>query len=306
MKTIIVITIILACIGLTYMYPHAMISPGELLQGHSVGNKKCMSCHTAFGGIPNNKCISCHSLADIGKDTLHTTDSAVNKPALLFHQALSGQKCTSCHSDHKGLQPAMPISSFTHELLAANVISNCNNCHNKPTGKLHQPLSVSCNSCHTTKGWKQTVQFDHDMIQGADKNNCISCHQKPNDEFHQLSAGNCNTCHGTTKWLPSTFNHATYFLLDNNHNAKCNTCHTDNTSFKTYTCYGCHEHSEANILNKHNEEGILQISNCVSCHKTGNEHEAERNGDSKSDKQSVNNVKDYINKENNNKEKDDD
>ena len=35
-----------------------------------------------------------------------------------------------------------------------------------------------------------------------------------------------------------------------------------------YTCYGCHEHTEANIRAKHVHEGIANFTNCVSCHRS--------------------------------------
>jgi hypothetical protein len=56
-------------------------------------------------------------------------------------------------------------------------------------------------------------------------------------------------------------------VLDKDHNAACTTCHTTSDR-RQYTCYGCHEHTEANIRAKHIREGILNFTNCVSCHKS--------------------------------------
>jgi hypothetical protein len=44
---------------------------------------------------------------------------------------------------------------------------------------------------------------------------------------------------------------------------------------RTYGCYGCHEHEPAEIEHKHLEEGIADFGNCVNCHPTGREDEAE-------------------------------
>jgi hypothetical protein len=46
--------------------------------------------------------------------------------------------------------------------------------------------------------------------------------------------------------------------------------------FNQYTCYGCHEHSRSNIRGEHREEGIYDYENCVECHRSADEDEAER------------------------------
>jgi hypothetical protein len=57
----------------------------------------------------------------------------------------------------------------------------------------------------------------------------------------------------------------------------CATCHP--SGFVSYTCYGCHEHDPASVRSEHLEEGISNFENCVSCHPTGQEDEAEGGGD---------------------------
>lgn len=46
----------------------------------------------------------------------------------------------------------------------------------------------------------------------------------------------------------------------------CETCHKNN-DYSLYTCYGCHEHSQAKIRAEHVEEGIQNFENCVECHR---------------------------------------
>lgn len=261
-----------------------MINPGELVQGHQKLNSECFSCHTAFSGISNEKCISCHPLSDIGKDTLN------KELKTLFHQQLSDQKCSSCHTDHLGIIPEHSLSGFKHELLTASVIANCSNCHNKPKDNLHSQVSNDCGSCHQNQDWKNTISFNHDLL--LNKSNCVTCHQKPADNYHASINENCDKCHNTKKWVPSTFDHSAYFTLDRKHNATCNTCHVAN-NFNTVTCYGCHEHNERNVLAEHNEEGIYNISNCASCHKSGNEHDIKSSG-KRLNNNEQNKVKDYI------------
>jgi hypothetical protein len=283
MKTTIFFVLTLVFAALTYWYPHTMLNPGELTQGHQKLKDKCLACHTPFEGISNTKCISCHKLSEIGKN-----DSSTKA---VFHKSLSAINCTSCHSDHIGINPSKALKNFNHALLPESSISNCATCHTKPADNLHKRLSFDCKSCHNTNGWKSSVVFNHTMIEGTGKNKCNDCHKNPADAFHADLKDNCSKCHGTNKWVPSTFNHSSYFILDKNHNAKCTVCHTSN-NYKAYTCYGCHEHTQSKIIQEHNEEGISNINNCVSCHKSGNEDDIRMNGERK--------------KKNNERENDDD
>ncbi len=304
MKKLIVIGIVAVCIVLIYQYPHAMLNPGEIVEGHQQLTDNCLACHNPFFGISNDKCISCHKLSDIGKDTLMLNDTSISNRKVVFHQHLSNQKCTSCHTDHKGLKPEMTLHGFNHEMLPATIISNCYSCHSQPSDILHKQLTTACNNCHTTKGWKNSVTFNHNMIQGDIKNNCAACHTNPGDSLHKQVIDQCDKCHSTNQWKPSTFDHSTYFQLDGDHNVKCNTCHINN-NFSAFTCYGCHEHSESKIISEHNEEGIYNITNCSSCHRSGNEHDIRMNGNANQEinQNELNNVKEYIKSREKDKEK---
>ncbi len=306
MNKLIAIGTIAIFLLLTYFYPHEMISPGDLVEGHEDVNGKCLSCHEPFKGISSDKCIACHALEEIGKDTMESKAQGMMAKSA-FHVALANEKCTSCHTDHKGLKPDVSISSFTHELLPVAERTNCNSCHALPDDKLHQHLPSDCKTCHNTEGWKLLVAFNHDMIQGMDKTNCVSCHAAPADDFHQQSTESCSACHTTRAWVPSTFEHDKYFRYDSNHPDKCKSCHLNN-NYAVYTCYGCHEHSEAKILSEHREEGIYNITDCAKCHKSGNEDEAIRGNDLKEqlDEQRINNVKEYINSQEKKKDKEND
>lgn len=287
------------CILLMIRYPHAMLNPGELTEGHQQLKSKCFACHKPFWGISNNKCIACHKPGEIGKDTIGINDTT---STIMFHAHLADQKCSSCHTDHKGINPEISLSAFDHEMLPGTMITKCNSCHVKPPDDLHKVLTSSCNNCHTTSGWKSGVTFNHSMIANDDKNNCVSCHQKPGDAFHLQVKDNCDKCHGLTRWKPSTFDHSQYFILDRNHNATCNTCHTTN-NFTAYTCYGCHEHSESRIAEKHNEHGIYNFADCASCHRSGDEHDIRMNGNKQVNQEDI---KNYIRTEEKNNKKEHD
>lgn len=273
MKKLLFIAIIALLVWLMNKEPYLMLNPGKLTTVHQDLNNKCTSCHDVFWGISTEKCIECHQLSEIGKDSLG------NIKSVLFHENLKNQACTSCHTDHKGINPSVSLSKFNHSLLPSTEQINCNNCHTKPTDQLHKPLSNSCNECHTTNDWKSTTTFNHNMIQDSTKNNCLSCHKSPTDNLHSNFKTNCTPCHNTNKWTPANFEHSKYFVLDRNHNAKCTTCHIT-ANYKNYTCYGCHEHTESNIIGEHREEGITNFNNCVKCHRSGNEHDIIYNNNS--------------------------
>jgi Class III cytochrome C family len=265
MKKLYITGILIVIVWAMIRFPHAMSNPGELTAGHADLNKKCVACHQYFGGIPDSKCIVCHKQSEIGKDSL--------KPdKILFHEGLTGQSCLSCHTDHKGADPASNISGFNHAALTAAVVNNCKSCHQQPADTLHRRLTTTCGSCHTTNSWKKGTSFDHNMIEATVRNDCASCHQSPADNYHRSITGSCDKCHTTTKWVPSSFDHSAFFRLDRGHNVTCNTCHTNN-NLTAYTCYGCHEHTESRMLQKHNEEGIYNIAKCASCHKSADEHD---------------------------------
>jgi hypothetical protein len=260
-----------------YRLPQVMINPGQLIEGHQKIKEKCLTCHVPYKGIGNDKCISCHKLSEIGKESMYQTLKNNRTGKILFHKGLANQKCSGCHTDHKGRYPEASVNSFNHEMLGTANRNNCNNCHGKPLNDLHKPLSSACHSCHKTAGWKTDLSFDHEMIHGADKRNCAGCHKKPDNDYHQFIKSNCGKCHNLNKWKPSSFDHSTYFRLDSDHQTTCKTCHQNN-NFNTFTCYGCHEHSERNIKAEHNEEGIYGFNDCAGCHKSGDKYGINMNG----------------------------
>lgn len=266
MKTFIFLSVICTMVALAVWFPQLMLNPGQLSEGHQKIKEQCTSCHQLFWGINDDKCILCHQPDQVGKSS-----KIAQKTQLLFHVNLKGQSCTSCHTDHKGLNPSLSTIAFNHKVLSATILANCNNCHTRPTDSLHAQLTVTCGSCHNTSKWQFSGTFNHDLITGINKTNCISCHLKPTDALHLSLQNNCVDCHSTSNWSPATFDHSSYFVLDEDHNVKCQTCHTNN-NFKVYSCYGCHEHSEAKIAEEHNEEGIYQFDDCSSCHRSGDKH----------------------------------
>jgi len=317
MRALIVVVLIAVCAVLIFLFPHRMMEPGELSIAHQVTGNDCFACHKPFDGLPNERCVACHTVADIGRDTLHGTEPTLfhaalgNTACVACHAEHLGRDadltplafqhtlltaplstdCKTCHAPptdslHAKLPPTCnachdteawkPARDFDHDLLPVEGRNDCASCHVKPTDDMHARTTANCTQCHTTSGWKP-AQFDHATLTVAQKNACATCHASPTDDFHKGNKDNCASCHSTKAWSPSTFDHSRYFVLDRDHNATCSTCHQTNT-YTTYTCYGCHEHTLSNILGEHREEGISNITDCVRCHRSGDEDEAKGRG----------------------------
>jgi hypothetical protein len=155
--------------------------------------------------------------------------------------------------------------------------ADCFACHASFTGA----SSPRCVTCHkpadvgrlTTAGQPVTKPLTSTPFHQKDaRAQCQDCHKSPTDSLHQQITGNCSQCHNQDKWTPATFDHDKYFALDRDHNTRCVTCHVRN-DYSRYTCYGCHEHTPANIRAEHIKEGIREYEKCVECHRSADEHD---------------------------------
>ena len=175
---------------------------------------------------------------------------------------VASAKCVSCHKPadigrltSKGTPLAKPLTSTT----------------------FHQDLiSQDCVACHSdhagVKRYRLKGYFDHAQLKQGTADQCQNCHRPPADELHRPISGSCAQCHSQQAWTPASFEHGKFFALDRDHAASCVTCHAGNDTSR-YTCYGCHEHTQANIRREHVGEGIRQFDNCVECHRSGNKHD---------------------------------
>lgn len=186
-----------------------------------------------------------------------------------------------------------------HEAFNGATSERCIRCH-KPTeiGRLttsglpiikpltsvpfHQKLTnqdcVACHSDHAgVKRFHSQGSFNHTLLQKTALDQCQTCHKPPIGPLHNNQIANCSQCHELKHWTPATFDHNQYFVLDQDHHARCVTCHTGN-DYGNYTCYGCHEHTLANIRREHIEEGIRNFNNCVECHRSADENDIRSSG----------------------------
>lgn len=219
---------LVALLALCLIYPQHMLAPGPLVPAHAALATDCFACHTPWHGTTAERCIACHAVADIG---LRTTKGLTIEPNV-------------------AARPRASANTRFHQHL---IEQNCMACHSDHEG----PLLTR----HARKS------FSHALLQPAVQKRCETCHVAPTDALHRQVRDNCAQCHSNRHWRPATFNHSRYFALEGEHNAPCATCHTRN-NFSSYTCYGCHEHSEARIRAQHQEEGIRNFQNCVECHRS--------------------------------------
>jgi hypothetical protein len=169
----------------------------------------------------------------------------------------SSERCIGCH--------ALPEIGLRTTRGVARVATT-----QKPA--FHQNLAEQdCMACHSDHlGPRSTLRspkrFSHALLQPATRERCDSCHKAPTDSLHRAITTNCSQCHGQEAWKPATLDHSRLFVLDRDHETTCATCHTK-PDYRQYTCYGCHEHTVANIRSKHEKEGIRDFGNCVQCHR---------------------------------------
>lgn len=111
----------------------------------------------------------------------------------------------------------------------------------------------------------------------ADPHYCAACHEEPTVHIDKFGL-NCARCHSTVVWTPATLTKHT-FLLDHGGQGQvdCETCHVEN--YYEHTCYECHDHQPDQMKEVHLAEKISDYANCVECHPTGVEGEAQNQMD---------------------------
>lgn len=234
----------------------------------------CETCHgediTTFA---SDSCQTCHSDMDIayaqahvlsfGKDCLACHDG-VDRYADFNHNAypfkLEGGHagdipCTKCHLDARSV---VDLQSTPQD---------CYFCHSQDD-EHNGEFGSQCETCHNPSNWEDAT-FDHNRFSTSTA--CVNCHAEPQEHAGQFGT-DCAACHSTTAWEPASYNGPhTFPIRHGDGDGSCQTCHPN--SLTTYTCYGCHEHTEANIAGEHREEGISDFQNCIECHINGEEHE---------------------------------
>jgi hypothetical protein len=188
-------------------------------------------------------CIDCHpkGLSDFDQAVCVTCHAKADAAFMTKHLAAFGKDCLPCH-DGSGRNGA----NFDHGKLPFKLI-----------GK-HK--SLSCEKCHAKAQSLQDLQ--------KTPQDCFACHAK--DDKHKGTFGQeCGQCHTAETWKNAKFDHK-IFPVDHGSKelkATCKTCHPTDT--KSYTCYGCHAHTPANVVGKHEGKSLAELSDCIKCHEGG-------------------------------------
>lgn len=183
--------------------------------------------------------------------------------------------CFACHAPLRGAVSERCISCHKSEQIGRLTTAGLPIVKPLTSVPFHQKLtSQDCVVCHSehsgVRRFRPHGHFNHALLQKVTRDQCQTCHESPPDTLHKQITGNCSQCHSQERWVPATFDHDKYFALDRDHDTRCVTCHERN-DYRRYTCYGCHEHTPANIRREHIEEGIRDYNNCVKCHRNANE-----------------------------------
>jgi hypothetical protein len=199
---------------------------------------------TNFDGSPMD-CESCHSKESFTSDTLDCITCHVNEThdEMASHIDLYGASCVPCHDGSDRM------ADFEHA-------------HVYILDGAHQ--DTECEECHL------------DRVFAGTPNDCASCHEEP--EVHiGIFGTKCDRCHVAAAWSPAVLTEHT-FLVDHGEEPRtdeitCETCHVD--TYTDYPCYSCHDSQE--MLDYHAEIEIEDAyENCVDCHPTGREGEADQ------------------------------
>lgn len=205
-------------------------------------------------------CADCHAADTFAfDDALCESCHREYQPAFVDeHVAVWGADCRSCHDGTAATGSAFDHARTAFALTGAHV-------------------RVECRACHQDAATARAV--------AQPPTECVGCHR--DDDTHRGSMGeDCAACHGTSTWEDAQFDHTFPLTHGSRRPSECELCHQDAPrSYERYTCYGCHEHSPANIAGEHREEGIsaAEMVDCVRCHPTGREHEGERRGERRRD-----------------------
>lgn len=192
--------------------------------------------------------------------------------ALMPAHADLTRDCFACHAPLRGV--ASQRCMACHKPAYIGVRTSKGQALLRQTAKpaFHQGLIENdCMACHSDHQGPKLVRdsrkhFSHDLLRADIQDRCERCHLAPKNNLHRDIQGQCSQCHSQQHWKPATFDHDRYFELDRDHNVKCVTCHVGN-DYGRYTCYGCHEHTPANVRAEHEEEGISQnLDRCADCH----------------------------------------
>ncbi|RMF63083.1 MAG: hypothetical protein D6743_11255, partial [Calditrichaeota bacterium] len=264
--------------------------------------KDCFSCHEdVHQGKLGTDCTRCHTPKGFQVFDAEDIHARTRFPLMGKHVFVDCQSC------HRGL----PQGNISLALTRCESCHQQQYLDATDPNHVASGFSTDCERCHQMNGWKPASMPDHDglffpIFSGKHKNTwdgcqnchndamnkkqftCITCHEHSQTRMnatHQGMTGyaynstDCYQCHPTGEKAEFREHDTQFFpIFSGTHNNKwdqCQTCHTDNTNRKVFSCVGCHEHSQSKMDPKH--QGITGYSfnslDCYQCHPTGEKAE---------------------------------
>jgi mono/diheme cytochrome c family protein len=214
-------------------------------------------------------CVTCHGLSGEGIEKM----PALNNPAMadadasrIFNKIAHAPHNTAMaawHVDDGGYLNTYQVSKLVTLIRFADWDQVAR-------------LAVSRNVPSPTGPLPDMVEVFASELENKD-HQCVACHEEP--EVHvDLFGDQCARCHTVDYWSPAYLTLHMFILDHGKNDAKsCESCHVSN--YYEYTCYGCHDHVEEEMISVHLGEGISEIDACHDCHPTGVEGEAGRKRD---------------------------
>ena len=227
---------------------------------------------------------------------METAQSALSQQRIRNAAALYLEDCASCHGTSGqglGVMPALNNPAFAEAEAGKLYSAIAGASHGSGMAAWHMSEGgvlttyeveslvtlireadwqiVSTMAAGQTTEYTEPVLVSADLVQidtmSGDPHECRACHEEPAVHADRFGS-NCARCHGLESWKPALLNRHT-FALDHGGEGKvaCETCHT--TTYSEHTCYGCHDHIEAEMETIHAELDITEITDCMTCHPTG-------------------------------------
>jgi hypothetical protein len=244
----------------------ALIKDTDLTRSYMGLSQDCATCHAdPHKGQLGPDCTRCHNVQD-WKQANQFDHSKTKYPLTGAHAQVA---CEKCHF------PTGPEKTVKYTGIK---FDGCIDCHTDP----HKgAFKGTCESCHTTAGWKKVnmtnQQFDHSKTKypllgmhakvGCDQCHmggdfkkqlafaqCVDCHT-PDPHKGQFvaraSKGECAECHNVDGWKPSLFRVKEHVIsrypLEGKHAVvACDKCHTPAGKDTLYNvkfaaCTDCHQ-----------------------------------------------------------------
>ena len=240
----------------------------------------CLACHVPFSGPSANKCLSCHPLHAIGVQIDHgaaaPTAAAAHVRWSIVRWWTRAPRATHATRALAGpgavpVVQARPLSGCGARQLRR--LSRCRSARQCPASAGRDDMRVV-----SRDDWAGSRRASRTTASRPTSGPTVrACHasKRPDDTLHASAGLACASCHGTQGWKPATFDHQRYFRFDGDHPSTCATCHQVAGDFKSYTCYGCHEHTPAKMQAEHRRQQGQNLDRCARCHRSADEEGAE-------------------------------